>query len=166
MNQDVLKRQVAELALDVVNEDSTIGVGTMAAYLYGLKSYGPGAAAMTLAFNTLTYNELAHSFSSRSKYRNVFGGAKLPPHKPLLLAIGGMAALQVVVRLVPGARALLGTTPLNLRDLMVIGAGVVGPLIINEATKPSPPPELGEDQEQLDVLAAPQEDQTTQEAIA
>jgi hypothetical protein len=60
-----------------------------------------------------------------------------------------MAALQVVVSLVPGARRLLGTTPLGWMDLAAIGAGVLLPLIVNEATKPGwpglPSPERGED---------------------
>jgi hypothetical protein len=52
-----------------------------------------------------------------------------------------MAVLQVVVSVLPGARVLLGTTPLGMADLVAIGAGVVGPLIINEATKPAHRPE-------------------------
>ena len=55
------------------------------------------AAASTMAFNSLTLNELAHSLSSRSKYRNVFGGQSLSPNPHLLRAIGGMAGLQALV---------------------------------------------------------------------
>jgi Ca2+-transporting ATPase len=123
----------------MVFESGTIGVGTMAAYLYGLRRYGPGAAASTLAFNTLTLNELAHALSSRSGYRNVLGGQSLPPNPHLTRAILGMAGLQAVVSLVPAARRLLGTTPLNIADLLVIAAGVLLPLVVNEGTKPSAP---------------------------
>jgi Ca2+-transporting ATPase len=123
----------------MVFESGTIGLGTMGAYLYGLRRYGAGAAASTLAFNTLTLNELAHALSSRSGYRNVFGGQSLPPNPHLTRAIVGMAALQAVVSFVPAARRLLGTTPLNLADLLAIGAGVLLPLLANEATKPSAP---------------------------
>jgi Ca2+-transporting ATPase len=122
-------------------ESGTIGVGTMGAYLYGLRRYGSGAAASTLAFNTLTLNELAHALSSRSQYRNVFGGQSLPPNPHLTRAILGMAGLQAVVSLVPAARRLLGTTPLNITDLLVIGAGVLLPLVVNEGTKPAAPEE-------------------------
>jgi Ca2+-transporting ATPase len=111
------------------------------AFVYGMRKYGLGPAPATLAFNTLTLNELAHALSSRSKYKNVFGGQKLPPNKHLTKAIVGTAALQGVVSYLPITRKLLGTTPMGLMDLAVIAAGVIGPLIINEATKPSYKPE-------------------------
>jgi len=119
-------------------ESGTIGLGTLGAYYFGLRRYGPGAVASTLAFNTLTLNELAHAYSSRSSERNVFGGKKLPPNKHLMRAILGMGTLQALVSVVPAARRLLGTAPLNLIDLLTIGAGVMLPLIVNEATKPKP----------------------------
>lgn len=118
-------------------ESGVIGVGVMGAFIYGMRKYGLGAAPATLAFNTLTLSELAHALSSRSKYKNVFGGQKLPPNKHLTMAIVGTAALQGVVSYLPVTRRLLGTTPLGVMDLAVIAAGVIGPLIINEATKPS-----------------------------
>jgi Ca2+-transporting ATPase len=125
----------------MVFESGIIGVGVMGAFIYGLRKYGLGPAPATLAFNTLTLNELAHALSSRSKYRNVFGGQKLPPNKHLTKAIVGTAALQAVVSYLPLTRRLLGTTPISLADLAVIAAGVIGPLIINEATKPGYRPE-------------------------
>ncbi|MEN8179996.1 MAG: HAD-IC family P-type ATPase [Pseudomonadota bacterium] len=125
-------------------ESGIIGVGTMGAFLYGMKRYGLGPQASTLAFNTLVFNELAHSFSSRSKYRNVFGGQKLPPNPHLMKAILGMGGFQALVSLLPGARRLLGTTPLNPLDILVIAAGVILPLIVNEARKPAPPQEIEE----------------------
>ncbi|MEN8175197.1 MAG: HAD-IC family P-type ATPase [Pseudomonadota bacterium] len=120
-------------------ESGIIGVGTMAAYIYGLRRYGDPAAASTMAFNSLTLNELAHSLSSRSRYRNVIGGQSLPPNPHLTRAIGGMAGLQAVVSLVPALRRLMGTTPLNAIDMLAIGASVIAPLVVNEATKPVPP---------------------------
>ncbi len=128
-------------------ESGVIGVGTMGAYIYGMKRYGGGAAASTLAFNTLTLNELAHALSSRSPYRNVFGGQALKSNPHLTRAILGMGGLQAVVSLVPGLRRLLGTTPMGPADLLVVAAGVLLPLIVNEATKPAAPPEALEDDE-------------------
>ncbi|MDX1698837.1 MAG: HAD-IC family P-type ATPase, partial [Thiohalobacterales bacterium] len=120
-------------------ESGTIGLGTMAAYLYGYSRYGPGAAASTLAFNTLTLNELAHAYSSRSGHRNVFTGSNLPPNPHLDRAILGMAALQAVVSVVPAARRLLGTAPMGVGDLLAVAGGVLLPLVLNEATKPAAP---------------------------
>jgi Ca2+-transporting ATPase len=122
-------------------ESAIIGIGTMAAYIYGLRRYGPGAAASTLAFNTLTLNELAHAYSSRSEYRHVFSrDDQLPPNQHLNKAIAGMAGLQALVSVIPGFRSLLGTAPLGLLDLGVIAGGVVGPLLVNEMRKPAAPP--------------------------
>lgn len=126
----------------MIFESGTIGLGVMGAYYFGMRRYGIGPAAATLAFNTLTMSELAHAYSARSHYRNVFGGVKLPPNKALMAAIGGMTVLQAIVTVVPGARRLLGTTPMGLLDLVAVAAGVLGPLIINEATKPSAPKKI------------------------
>jgi len=147
-------------------ESGVIGLGVMGAYYAGMRRYGIGPAAATLAFNTLTMNELAHAYSSRTHYKYVFGGIKLPPNKALLAAIGGMAALQAIVSVVPGARRLLGTTPMGMIDLVIVAAGVLGPLIINEATKPSAPPEvLAEIEGRLEGAEAKQKN-TTQEQAA
>lgn len=121
-------------------ESGMISLGTLAAFLYGLKRYGVGPAASTLAFHTLTTTQLAHALSARSPQRNVFGGQRLPPNPHLTRAILGMGGLQVAVGLIPAARGLLGTSPLVLGDLLAIAAGVLLPLIVNEATKPAPAP--------------------------
>ena len=64
----------------------------------GMDFTGIGAAASTLAFNTLTLNELAHAYSSRSEYRHVFSrDDQLPPNQHLNKAIAGMAGLQALV---------------------------------------------------------------------
>jgi Ca2+-transporting ATPase len=131
-----------------------------------MSRYGIGPAASTLAFNTLTFNELAHALSSRSKYRNVLGGQKLPPNKHLTRAILGMAALQAVVSLVPGARTLLGTTPLNAGDLLAIAGGVLIPLVVNEATKPSAPRDTDTDGEASSDLVTAVREETQREKAA
>ncbi|KAA6185524.1 HAD-IC family P-type ATPase [Thiohalocapsa marina] len=120
----------------MVLESGVIGVGTLGAYLFGLRRYGSGPAAATMAFHTLVLNELAHALSSRSKYRNVFGGERLQSNRHLNRAVLGMAALQVIVGLLPAARRLLGTVPLGWTDLAAIGAGVLLPLMVNEGSKP------------------------------
>ncbi|MEJ2321918.1 MAG: HAD-IC family P-type ATPase [Gammaproteobacteria bacterium] len=128
-------------------ESAVIGVGTFGAFLYGIGRYGPGPAASTLAFNTLTLSELAHSLSSRSDHRILFSDHKLPPNPHLVKAIAGMGGLQFLVSVLPGARRLLGTTPLGIADLAVIAAGVLLPLVVNEASKPPAPGIEGADSE-------------------
>ena len=65
--------------------------------------------------------------------------AKAAAQQALLAANLGMLALQAVVSLAPFGRRLLGTTPLGMADLGAIGAGVMGPLVVNEGTKPAAP---------------------------
>lgn len=133
-------------------ESGIIGVGTMAAYIYGLRRYGPGAAASTLAFNTLTLNELAHAYSSRSEHRHVFNrNSGLPPNPHLNKAILGMAGLQALVSFLPGFRRILGTAPMGVFDMLVIAGGVLGPLVVNEAMKPAMPAVIDVDPEINDV---------------
>ena len=133
-------------------ESGIIGIGTMAAYVYGLKRYGPGAAASTLAFNTLTLNELAHAYSSRSEHRHVFTrNSELKPNPHLIKAIVGMAGLQAIVSILPGPRQILGTAPMGLIDLAVIAAGVLGPLVVNESMKPPMPTLITADGEEIEL---------------
>jgi len=143
----------------MVFESSVIGVGTMAAYLYGLRRYSDPMVASTLAFNSLTLNELAHALSSRSQYRNVFGGQHLESNPHLLKAIGGMAGLQALVSVWPAARRLLGTSPLGIADLLVLGGSVLLPLLVNEMTKPEAPQEQsdGEQPEEDEVIETGEE---------
>jgi Ca2+-transporting ATPase len=122
-------------------ESATIGAGTLAAFLYGRSRYGAGAPqASTLAFTTLTVNELAHALSSRSRYRTLFSGHALPPNPHLKRAILGMLAAQGLATWVPGLRRLLGTSPLGIADLLVVALGTLVPLLVNESSKPSRPP--------------------------
>ena len=106
-------------------ESGVIGVGTMAAFLYGRHRYGVGAPqASTLAFTTLTVNELAHSLSARSKYRSVLTRHRLPPNPHLNKAIVGMLVAAGGCDLgARGAGGCSGTTPLGMVDLLVVAGG-------------------------------------------
>jgi Ca2+-transporting ATPase len=129
----------------VLFESATIGAGTMAAFVYGLRRYGAGAPqASTLAFTTLTVNELAHAFSSRSHHRVLFSRRSLRPNPHLNRAIIGMLGAQALATWVPGLRRLLGTVPIGMVDLLVVAAGVLLPLLVNEASKPALPEDIDE----------------------
>jgi Ca2+-transporting ATPase len=43
--------------------------------------------------------------------------------------------MQALTMILPGLRRILGITPLNLRDMVVVGGSAVLPLLINEITK-------------------------------
>ncbi len=146
-------------------ESGVIGAGVLGAFMYGLRRYGAGAPqASTLAFNTLTVNELAHALSARSGYRTVFSKRRLAPNKHLQRAIVAMLVAQAVTFL-PGLRRLLGTTPLGLTDMLVVGAGTLLPLIINEAMKPPLPSieQSDEDADEDDASDAMSDSEPTEE---
>ncbi|MCG6937374.1 MAG: cation-transporting P-type ATPase [Gammaproteobacteria bacterium] len=148
-------------------ESGIIGVGTMAAYIYGLKRYGPGAAASTLAFNTLTLNELAHAYSSRSEHRHVFSRSNNLPSNPYLnKAILVMTGLQAIASFTPGFRQILGTTPLGPVDLLVMAGGVLVPLIVNESLKPPMPEDIILDEEEMNETPSINEEEIDEGDLA
>lgn len=131
-------------------ESLNITASVMASYGYGILRYGLGPQANTLAFMTLTQAQLLHSYSCRSETHGIFSEDKLPSNRYLDLAAGGSLLLQILTVLVPGLRALLGTTPVGPVDVLAIAGGAVLPFIMNEARKvrdsqavhplPHPPP--------------------------
>ncbi len=116
-------------------ESGVISAGTLGAYGYGIMRYGIGPRAGTLAFMGLTSSQLLHALSCRSENTSIFDKGKLPPNRYLDLAIGGSMALQVLTLAIPGLRSLLGLSPINLVDALVVGGGATIPLLINEGTK-------------------------------
>ncbi len=116
-------------------EASTLSLGAMAAYGYGILRHGTGASAGTLAFHSLTTGQLLHALSCRSEHHSFLRGDKLPPNPHLSLALGGSLALQALTVLVPGLRGLLGLTPIGLLDGAVVAVSAALPLLVNEGTK-------------------------------
>ncbi|MCU0574722.1 MAG: cation-transporting P-type ATPase [Syntrophobacteraceae bacterium] len=116
-------------------EASTLSLGAMAAYGYGIMRYGTGVNAGTLAFHSLTSAQLLHALSCRSEKHSFLRGDRLPSNPYLGMALGGSFALQLLTVFVPGLRGLLGLTPIGLMDGAVIAATAALPLLVNESTK-------------------------------
>jgi len=116
-------------------ESAALSVGALGAYGYGIVRYGMGQRAGTMAFLSLTTGQLLHAISCRSERHSIFDEEKLPSNKYLNIALGGSFALQLLSMAVPGLRSLLGITPINIIDGIVIGGSAVAPLLINETTK-------------------------------
>ncbi len=125
-------------------EAGVLTTGALAAYSYGLRRYGAGPQAATLAFHSLVTAQLLHALSCRSDHLGWFSGERLPPNPYLTWAVGGSLALQVLTMFVPGVRSLLGLAPVGLLDLLVVGAAGLVPLLVNEATKPETPGETSD----------------------
>ena len=123
---------------DLSIEAAVLSGGAMSAYVYGMTRYGAGAQAGTMAFQTLTLGQLLHAISCRSEKHSIFSQEKLPPNRYLTIALGGSVLIQVMTMFVPGLRSLLGLTPLNPVDILVVGGAAVAPLLINEGRKTIP----------------------------
>ena len=119
----------------LAGESAVITAGTLASFGYALLRYGSGPRASTQAFTTLTLGQLLHALSCRSESHSLFSRGALPANPYLDIGLSGSIVAQVLTVLVPGLRQLLGTTPLALSDGLVVAAGAVGPLLINEAMK-------------------------------
>jgi Ca2+-transporting ATPase len=116
-------------------QSAVISGTALAAYGYGLMRYGMGAAAGTLAFQSLTMGQLLHALSCRSERHSLFGGERLPRNKYLEVALGGSLVLQTLTMLVPGLRRFLGIAPLGLLDAVVVGGSALLSLFANEMVK-------------------------------
>jgi Ca2+-transporting ATPase len=119
----------------MAQESAVITATTMGAYWYGVLRYGMGAAAGSLAFQSLTLGQLLHALSCRSQRHNFFERERPPTNKYLNLAIIGSLGAQVLTIFAPGLRSLLGVTAPTIMDAAVIGGSALLPLAVNEATK-------------------------------
>jgi Ca2+-transporting ATPase len=123
----------------VALESTAISAGTLAAYGFALARYGPGPAANTVAFMTLTLAQIIHAVSCRSRHHGIFSAERMPPNPYLNLAVGGSLATQAACLALPPMRSFLGLVPVGLPDLAAIAAGAALPFLVSEATKGAPP---------------------------
>lgn len=120
-------------------EGATIAAGALAAYGFGLMRHGPSARASTMSFTSLVGAQLLQALSARSPHHGLFSPERLPPNRPLTLALLGSAALQVAVLVAPALRRFLGLAPMDALDIVVSLAGAGAPYIANEAVKAASP---------------------------
>jgi P-type Ca2+ transporter type 2C len=119
----------------IVFESAALSSGALGAYGYGLRRYGPGAPANTLALMSLTLGQLLHMLSCRSQTRSLFDTTERPHNPVLTAALGGSVVLQLLAVWLPGLRRLLGLAPLTLLDGIIATLGAAVPLLLNEGTK-------------------------------
>jgi Ca2+-transporting ATPase len=115
----------------------------------GMETFGEAAGALfhpafwtgmdlrgprTLAFTTLGFAQLAHSFNCRSATRSLFSlGWRTNPHLIAAVGISALALLAVVY--VPLFQPAFGTVPVTGRELGVLVALSLAPLLLGEARK-------------------------------
>jgi Ca2+-transporting ATPase len=120
----------------MTSESALISAGSLLAYGFGIRRYGMGAAAGSLAFQSLTMGQLLHAWSCRSERHSVFeGGRDIASNPYLNLAVGGSVALQLLTMFVPALRRFLGLTPMDLRDVAVSIGTAALPFLANEGSK-------------------------------
>ncbi len=118
-------------------ESAFISAGALSAYAYGASRYGIGPRAGSIAFQSLTIGQLLHALSCRSERHSILDRESLPDNRYLDIAVGGSLLLQIMTMFIPAFKNLLGLTPLNFTDAVIIGGGAFLPLAVNEITKKS-----------------------------
>jgi len=112
---------------------AVISTGSLAAYLYGLRS-GNGQRASTLAFLTLTGTQLLHTLSARSDTHSIFDDKHLETNKYIPMSMLGGLGLTLLTQFTP-MRSLLGSVPIPFRDWGVILTCAVTPFLAIELQK-------------------------------
>jgi Ca2+-transporting ATPase len=116
-------------------QSAVMTASTMAVYLAGLRRYGAGPRAGTMAFLTLTAAQLLHGLNARSPARTLPSGAERaetapsnpPPNDMMRYALLAGFGLLVASQFVPGLSSLLGTARVGTFDfLLCAGAAVTG----------------------------------------
>ena len=80
---------------------------------------GSGEHAQTVAFSTLVFVQLAHTFNARSEKKSIFN-IGIFSNKYLVGAVLLSVGLQISVVYTPGLQPLFGTVPLNMEEWVVI----------------------------------------------
>jgi Ca2+-transporting ATPase len=113
-------------------ESLMLSAGALGAYGYGALRYGLGPRTRTLGFTALVGGQILHAFPSRLDRSSIFDLAAHQSNPLLTLTVAGSLALQAAVFFIAPLRKLLGVTPIGLADGLVIGAGALAPLLINQ----------------------------------
>ena len=105
----------------------------LAAYLWALRIYGPGAQARTVALFALIGAQLGHMFNCRSRTRSALDGIFRNPF--IWAATIIVVLLQFLAIYFSPLAIVLGTARLADIDWLVVGFCVVVPIIIVEISK-------------------------------
>nr|MBO2471967.1 calcium-translocating P-type ATPase, SERCA-type [Bacillota bacterium] len=121
------------LGVHIAWQGILLGLLTLGAYWWGL-NHGTPAQARTLAFATLVFTQLAHSFNVRSTDASLFTIGWFT-NRPLLLAVAVSAVLQLAVMTVPFLEPVFDVTPLDAQHWRVLLPAVAAPWVGVELVK-------------------------------
>jgi len=112
------------MGINVIFQGTVVGLLTLLAYYIGEFVYHEHSLGMTMAFATLAFTELAHSFNVRSADKSIFTIGVFS-NKALTGAILGSFALQLIVLAVPVIGGLFDVEMMNLEQwLWVLGLSI------------------------------------------
>jgi Ca2+-transporting ATPase len=115
-------------------QSAIISAGSLLGYGWGVRRYGIGPRAGTIAFHSLTAAQYFHILSARSETHSILTGWPRSDGRIAATFAGGIG-LQLLAALFPRLRRFLGLTPLGPLDATVSVLGAVGPFLANEAIK-------------------------------
>jgi P-type Ca2+ transporter type 2C len=122
----------------IVWQGALLASVTLLAFWIGMGWYGTtgagGEHAVTIAFMTLAFVQVLHTFNARSRRRSALG-AKLFTNGWLWAAIATCLSLQLLAVYWPFLRRVLHTVPLATRDWGLIGACTFVPVAVIELVK-------------------------------
>lgn len=122
------------VGLEIFIQGMVIGLVSFGAYWAAILEGRPLVEARTMAFLTMAFSQLVHSFNMRSREESVFAFAKNPNSK-LVLAFLVCALLQLVVVFVPFLRELFDTALLQTQDWLIVLALSLSPMLVAEIIK-------------------------------
>lgn len=116
--------------------DSTLLTATsLGTYLYGIRRYGMGPEAKTLAFLSINTASLLYTVAARSKRVTIFDRQGLEKNKYIPAALGAGFSAELLITAIPYFRGWLGAGKLSPLDIFVVTAGSTFPLFLIEIKK-------------------------------
>jgi Ca2+-transporting ATPase len=121
------------LLIMIVWQAAMLAALALAAYMWALQVYGPGAHSRTIALLALIGGQMGHTFNCRSRTRSAFSGLLGSPFISIAAVI--VISLQLLAVYFSPLARVLGTVRPSETDWLVIVLCSVAPVLIVEATK-------------------------------
>jgi Ca2+-transporting ATPase len=141
---DLMEQPPRSTKEPVINGEMALSAGVQAVVMtllvLGIFSIALGrypgnqAYAQTMAFVTLSLSELVRAFTARSQYHSIFSIGVFS-NKAMNWAVGGSAALVLLLVYVPFLQPVFDTVSLNVNDWILMLPFIFGNAIAAELTK-------------------------------
>jgi Ca2+-transporting ATPase len=116
-------------------ESAFITGAVLSCYGAGVRRYGVGPQASTMAFLTISAAQLLHAITTRSESHSIFDPGSLPRNTYVPFALGAGLLVELLSLVLPGLRRLLGTAPIRGADLGICCGASLASFLVNEIWK-------------------------------